>query len=179
MKGHVLSADFILAESRRPEAQTRNYPLSFVKLLDRHHQLRQLHYNRLPSTLHFPYSRASHGRAHLWHLWCRHCAHSHRTLYVWNSRAWKERRPRANAGWQTCCLMAKARHSTYGTHTGKQKKHASNSLGHRSARSSSPFRLTPGLPQASASASASPLLAPHGTNHRNGRRVSQEIGTTC
>lgn len=36
--------------------------------------------------------RASHGRAHVWHLWCRHCTHRHRTLYVGNSRARDTRR---------------------------------------------------------------------------------------
>lgn len=34
-----------------------------------------------------PYTRASHGRTHLWHLWCWHRAYSHRTLYVWNSKS--------------------------------------------------------------------------------------------
>jgi hypothetical protein len=37
---------------------------------------------------------------------------------------------------------------------------------HRSERSSSRYLPTPGHPQESASASASPLLAPHGTNCR-------------
>jgi hypothetical protein len=31
-----------------------------------------------------------------------------------NTRAWKARRQGANMYGQTCCLMAKARHSTYG-----------------------------------------------------------------
>jgi hypothetical protein len=36
-----------------------------------HHQRRQLHYTRLTPTLSSFYTRASHGRAHLWHLRCR------------------------------------------------------------------------------------------------------------
>jgi len=49
---------------------------------DGHHQPRQLHYTRLTSTLSSFYTRVNHGRAHLWHLWCRHRAHGHWTLYV-------------------------------------------------------------------------------------------------
>jgi hypothetical protein len=37
---------------------------------------------------------------------------------------------------------------------------------HRSARSSNRYLPTPGHPQELASASASPLLAPHGTNRQ-------------
>jgi hypothetical protein len=34
------------------------------------------------------YTRASHGRAHLWHLWCRHRAYGHWTLYVRRAKGW-------------------------------------------------------------------------------------------
>jgi hypothetical protein len=40
------------------------------------------------STLSSFYTRASHGRAHLWHLRCRHRAYGHWTLYVWGVKSW-------------------------------------------------------------------------------------------
>jgi hypothetical protein len=57
-------------------------------IADGHHQPRQLHYTRLTPTLSSFYTRASHGRAHLWHLRCRHRAYGHWTLYVWGLKSW-------------------------------------------------------------------------------------------
>ena len=57
-------------------------------IADGHHQPWQLHYTRLTPTLSSFYTRASHGRAHLWHLRCRHRAYGHWTLYVGGVKSW-------------------------------------------------------------------------------------------
>ena len=138
--------------------------------MDGHHQAKVTLKLPLPPRPHFNllylHTRASHGRSYLWHLWCRHCAYGHRTLYVWISRAGKARRQRANTDWQTCCLMARERHSTYDLRKRGFEGHISDITAHRLARSSNRYLPTPGPPQASASVSASPLLALHGTDRR-------------
>ena len=111
------------------------------------------------------HSRSNHGWAHLRHLRCWRRADSHRALYVLGiPRAWETRRREANTDWQTCCLMARARLSTYDEHKIKGiARRESDDMNHRLAHSSSPSRLTHGQPLASASASVSQSSAPHGT----------------
>jgi hypothetical protein len=83
----------------RQERGKRPALLAVGKLLAvGHHQRRQLHYTRLTSTLSSFYTRASHGRAHLWHIRCRHRAYGHWTLYVWGVKELGWRGSRANEG---------------------------------------------------------------------------------